>query len=80
MKQKKQIKNTDIVQLVEDGRIPIKVLVRKLPLSTDIYIGRFNGWSWVVRNPVLFNSVKEAQDEIDRLCKANPKYINQKDF
>lgn len=74
------IKQGKLVDLVEAGYIPIKVLVKHYPLSTEIYIARFNGWSWVVWNPVTFNSVAEAQKEIDRSIAENPKYINQKDF
>lgn len=73
-------KTSDLLDLVEGGYIPIKVVVRVYPTGPEIYIARFNGWSWVVRNPVVFKTIEEAQAEIDRSCALNPLYINQKDF
>lgn len=74
------IKLLKLVYLVEEGRVPIKVLVRNYPTGPEIYIARFNGWSWVVWNPIVFKTKDEAQAEIDRACAENPLYINQKNF
>lgn len=65
-----------LVDLVETGRIPIKVLVREYPTGKEIYIGRYNGWSWIVWNPDTFPTTQIAQTEIDRVCRENPIYID----
>lgn len=67
-----------MIDLVEAGKVPVKALRRVYATTIEVHIARFNGWSWIVANPHDFGTIKNAEDEIERLCKENPDYINEK--
>jgi hypothetical protein len=69
-----------LIDLVEAGKVPLKALVRQYALTREVHIARYNGWSWVVLNPYDFKKVQIAEEEIERICQANPKFIHEKNI
>lgn len=67
-----------LIDAIEAGKIPLKAVERFYPSGKEVYIARFNGFAWTVKNPTNFITKDAANHEIERICKENHLYLDER--